>query len=167
VRLSYLSGFFYYVHTAVGTFVVPLVPIALMLFWPHAMRVQDLVWVLPGLLYAGLIFPLWHRVPYRLEAYACRMIYGWAHVFTIWDVIRKQRMGWQPTGSSSKKQGRNQRFWYGMIGWTSATALAWVGVALWRMKDGDPIDFALFLASGLFYAATAARVFAQPRKVEA
>jgi cellulose synthase (UDP-forming) len=164
VRLSYLSGFFYYVHTALATFVVPLVPMALMLFWPQAMNVKDLVWVLPGLLYAGLIFPLWHRVPYRLEAYACRMIYGWAHVFTIWDVLRDNRMGWQPTGSSSKKQGRNRRFWVGMIGWTGGCAVAWIGLSLWRMKDGDPIDFALFLASGLFYAATAARVFAQPRR---
>jgi cellulose synthase (UDP-forming) len=167
VRLAYLSGFFYYVHTALATFVVPLVPMALMLFWSREMRVDNLVWVLPGLVYAGLLFPLWHRVPYRLEAYACRMTYGWAHVFTIWDVLRKQRMGWQPTGSSSTKQGRNRRFWYGMIGWTSVSAAAWVGIALWRMQQSDyPLNFALFLAGGLFYAATAARVFAPPKKAE-
>ena len=167
VRLSYLSGFFYYVHTALGTFIVPLVPIALMVFWPSEMQVRNLVWVVPGLIYAGLLFPLWHRVPYRLEAYAARMIYGWAHVFTIWDVLRRNRMGWQPTGSSSKKQGRNRRFWIGMAGWTGTAAVVWVGTALWRMKNGDPIDYALFLASGLFYAATAARVFLQPKKAEA
>ena len=167
VRLSYLSGFFYYVHTALATFVVPLIPVALMVFWPQEMRVQNLVWVIPGLIYAGLLFPLWHRAPYRLEAYSARMIYGWAHVFTIWDVLRRNRMGWQPTGSSSKKQGRNRRFWIGMIGWTGVTAAAWVGTALWRMKNGDPIDYALFLASGLFYAATAARVFLQPKKADA
>jgi cellulose synthase (UDP-forming) len=167
VRVSYLSGFFYYVHTALGTFLVPLLPMALMLFWPNSMRVANLVWVIPGLIYAGLIFPLWHRVPYRLEAYACRMTYGWAHVFTIWDVLRKNRMGWQPTGSSSKKQGRNRRFWIGMAGWTGGTAAAWCGIALWRMETGDPINYALFLASGLFYAATAARVFFQPKKAEA
>lgn len=163
VRLSYLSGFFYYVHTALATFIVPLVPVALMVFWPQEMQVKNLVWVIPGLIYAGLLFPLWHRVPYRLEAYAARMTYGWAHVFTIWDVLRRNRMGWQPTGSSSKKQGRNRRFWIGMIGWTGVTAAVWVGVALWRMKNSDPVDYALFLASGLFYAATAARVFLQPK----
>lgn len=163
VRLSYLSGFFYYVHTALATFIVPLVPVALMVFWPQEMQMKNLVWVIPGLIYAGLLFPLWHRVPYRLEAYAARMTYGWAHVFTIWDVLRRNRMGWQPTGSSSKKQGRNRRFWIGMIGWTGVTAAVWVGVALWRMKNGDPVDYALFLASGLFYAATAARVFLQPK----
>ena len=54
VRLSYLSGFFYYVHTAVSTFVFPLVPIALMLFWPNSMQVDDLIWFIPGLVYATL-----------------------------------------------------------------------------------------------------------------
>lgn len=168
VRMSYLSGFLYYVHTAVSTFVFPLVPIALMTFWPQHMLVSNLVWFIPGLIYATLLFPRWHHAPYRLEAHACSMVYSWAHVFTIWDVLRKNRMGWQPTGTSSKKQGRNRRFWIGMIGWTSTTALVWVGLSLWRMADGqDPNNFAIFLASGLFYAATAARVLAQPKKAEA
>lgn len=57
VRLSYLSGFFYYVHTALATFIVPLVPVALMVFWPQEMQVKNLVWVIPGLIYAGLLFP--------------------------------------------------------------------------------------------------------------
>jgi cellulose synthase (UDP-forming) len=110
---------------------------------------------------------MWHRAPYRLEAYACRMVYGWAHVFTIWDVLRNNRMGWQPSGSSSKKQGRNRRFWIGMIGWTASTAAAWVGLCLWRMYTMDPYNFVVLLASALFYAATAARVLYQPRPAAA
>ncbi|HET9168071.1 MAG TPA: cellulose synthase catalytic subunit [Actinospica sp.] len=166
VRMSFLSGFFYYVHTALSTFFVPLIPIAMLVFWPQAIQVNNLVWVLPGLIYTGMLFPLWHRAPYRLEAYACRMIYGWAHVFTIWDVVRKKRMGWQPTNSSAKKQGRNRRFWIGMSVWTAATAVAWVGLDLWRMQNGHPLAFALFMATGLFYGATAARVFVQPKGVD-
>jgi cellulose synthase (UDP-forming) len=162
-RTCYLSGFFYYVHTALSTFFFPLVPIAMLLFWPQAIQFKTLVWVLPGLLYTGVLFPLWHRSPYRLEANACRMIYNWAHVFTIWDVLRKRQQGWQPSGSSAKKQGRNRRFWIGMVGWTSLTAAVWIGADLWRMKESSPIDFSVFLASGLFYAATAARVFVQPK----
>ncbi len=162
VRLSYLSGFFYYVHTALMTFVLPLIPIALLIALPRDLRLTNLVYMVPGLLYAGVIFPMWHRAPYRLEAYACRMVYGWAHVFTIWDVLRNNRMGWQPSGSSAKKQGRNKRFWIGMIGWTAVTAAAWVGLCLWRMYTMDPINFMVLLAAGLFYAATAARVLAKP-----
>jgi cellulose synthase (UDP-forming) len=162
VRLSYLSGFFYYLHTALMTFVLPLVPIALLLALPGDLQLKNLIYIVPGLIYAGVVFPMWHRAPYRLEAYACRMVYGWAHVFTIWDVLRKNRMGWQPSGSSSKKQGRNRRFWIGMIGWTATTAVAWVGLSLWRMYTMDPFNFLVLLASGLFYAATAARVLHQP-----
>ena len=167
VRLSYLSGFFYYVHTALMTFVLPLVPIGLLIGLPEDLQLKNLIYVVPGLLYAGIVFPMWHRAPYRLEAYACRMVYGWAHVFTIWDVLRNNRMGWQPSGSSSKKQGRNRRFWIGMIGWTAATAVAWVGLCLWRMYTMDPFNFAVLLASGLFYAATAARVLYQPEPAAA
>jgi len=167
VRLSYLSGFFYYVHTALMTFVLPIVPIALLIGLPQDLQITNLIYVVPGLIYAGVIFPLWHRAPYRLEAYACRMVYGWAHVFTIWDVLRNNRMGWQPSGSSSKKQGRNKRFWIGMIGWTAVTAAVWVGLCLWRMYTMDPFNFMVLLASGLFYAATAARVLARPNPAAA
>ena len=167
VRLSYLSGFFYYVHTAVTTFLLPIIPIALLIGVPEDLPWQNLIFVLPGLIYAGVIFPAWHRAPYRLEAYACRMIYGWAHVFTIWDVLRGKRMGWQPSGSSSKKQGRHRRFWIGMFGWTATTAVAWVGLCLWRMYTMDPLNFMVLLAAGLFYAATAARVLTRPRAAAA
>ncbi|HEU5353696.1 MAG TPA: glycosyltransferase family 2 protein [Actinocrinis sp.] len=167
VRLSYLSGFFYYVHTALMTFVLPIVPIALLIGLPQDLQLTNLIYVLPGLIYAGVLFPLWHRAPYRLEAYACRMVYGWAHVFTIWDVLRNNRMGWQPSGSAVKKQGRNKRFWIGMIGWTAVTAAAWVGLCLWRMYTMDPFNFMVLLASGLFYAATAARVLSRPKSTAA
>ncbi|MBS2964922.1 glycosyltransferase [Actinocrinis puniceicyclus] len=167
VRLSYLSGFFYYVHTALMTFLLPLIPIALLAGLPRDLQLTNLIYVVPGLVYAGVVFPLWHRAPYRLEAYACRMVYGWAHVFTIWDVLRNNRMGWQPSGSSAKKQGRNKRFWIGMIGWTATTAVAWVGLCLWRMYTMDPFNFMVLLASGLFYAATAARVLVRPRSAAA
>jgi cellulose synthase (UDP-forming) len=162
VRMSYLSGFFYYVHTALMTFLLPLIPIGLLLGLPGDLQLANLIYVVPGLIYAGVIFPLWHRAPYRLEAYACRMVYGWAHVFTIWDVLRNNRMGWQPSGSSSKRQGRNKRFWIGMIGWTAVTAVVWVGLCLWRMYTMDPFNFIVLLAAGLFYAATAARVLTRP-----
>ncbi len=167
VRLSYLSGFFYYVHTALMTFMLPLIPIALLAAAPGDLQLENLIYVVPGLIYAGVIFPMWHRAPYRLEAYACRMIYGWAHVFTIWDVLRDNRMGWQPSGTSSKKQGRSKRFWVGMIGWTAVTAAVWVGLCLWRMYTMDPFDFMVLLASGLFYAATAVRVLTKPRAATA
>lgn len=166
-RMCYMSGFFYYIHTALFTIVSPLVPIVLLLVRPDLIRWENTMLVIPGLVYATLIFPLWHRNPYRLEAWAARMMYGWAHVFAIWDILRKNRMAWQPTGSSGAKKNKTRRFWTGMIVWGGGTAALWVGAGIWRMLTMGPLNFALVLASGLFYAVIVGRVLVQPRPTEA
>ncbi|MEU1198589.1 glycosyltransferase family 2 protein [Streptomyces sp. NPDC005813] len=157
-RLCYLSGFLYYVHTALFTFVAPVVPILLLLVFPDKPVVANLWLVLPGVLYTTVVFPLWHRVPYRLEAWAVRMMYGWAHAFAIWDILRGRRMGWQATGSAAAKRSGTGRRRAGVRLWGGGTALLWVGAAAWRTLTLDPADFALLLSSGLFYALIVGRV---------
>ncbi|MCT9933785.1 cellulose synthase catalytic subunit [Planotetraspora sp. A-T 1434] len=163
-RLCYMSGFFYYVHTAVFTFAAPLIPITLLLAMPDKLRVEHLALVLPSILYTTLIFPLWHRAPYRLEAWAARMVYGWAHVFAIWDIVRGRQQGWQPTGSAGAKKNKTRRLWMGISVWGGGTALLWVAAAVWRMATMYAPDYALVLASGLFYALIVGRVLVQPRQ---
>ena len=164
-RLCYLSGFFYYIHTALFTLVGPLIPITLLLAMPWALQLENMTLILPSLIYAALIFPLWHRSPYRLEAWAVRMMYGWAHLFAIWDSLRRRRQEWRPTGSSAaRNRGGARRFWLGVSLWGGATALVWVGAALWRMMTVDAPDYALVLSAGLFYAVTVGRVLIQPHK---
>ncbi|MEY9870974.1 cellulose synthase (UDP-forming) [Streptacidiphilus sp. MAP12-33] len=162
-RLCYLSGFCYYIHTALFTFVAPMIPIMLLLAVPQALRIQNMALVLPSLVYATMIFPWWHRNPYRLEAWSTRMMYGWAHLYAIWDILRRNRMGWQPTGSSGAKKNKTRRFWAGVIGWGATSAVVWVTAALYRMLTMNPVDFVLVLSSGLFYAAVVGRVLVQPR----
>ncbi len=167
-RMCYLSGFFYYIHTALFTFVGPLVPITLLLAMPGTLRLQNMKLIVPSLIYTTLIFPMWHKSPYRLEAWATRMMYGWAHTFAIWDSLRRRQMAWQPTGSSARRNNdKTRRFWIGITVWGGATALVWVGAAFWRMVTMDPPDYALVLSSGLFYAAIVGRILVQPRKEEA
>ncbi|MFD0329589.1 hypothetical protein ACFQZC_18830 [Streptacidiphilus monticola] len=162
-RFCYLSGFLYYIHTALFTFVSPLLPIVLLLAMPQEFRISNMAFVLPSLVYTTLIFPMWHRNPYRLEAWASRLLYGWAHVFAIWDILRRDRMGWQATGSSNARKSRIRRLWTGVVGWSAGSALLWVGLGLWRMLTMQPLDFVLVLSSGLFYAVVVARVLVQPR----
>ena len=166
-RMCYMSGFFYYIHTALFTFAAPVIPIVLLLFTPDKLRVHNMIFVLPSIVYTTLVFPIWHRAPYRLEAWSARMMYGWAHVFAIWDILRKNRMGWQPTGSSGAKKNKTRRFWIGLWVWGGGTALVWVGVAAWRMFTLNPPDFALIMSSGLFYALVVGRALVQPRAGEA
>uniref|UniRef100_UPI003EBEED0B glycosyltransferase family 2 protein n=1 Tax=Streptomyces tabacisoli TaxID=3156398 RepID=UPI003EBEED0B len=162
-RLCYLSGFLYYIHTALFTFAAPVVPLMLLLVLPGKLLVENLHLVLPSILYATIVFPMWHRTPYRLEAWAARMMYGWAHVFAIWDILRRNRVGWRPTGSSGARSDKTRRFWIGMWVWSGGTAVLWVGAAVWRMLTMNAPDFALILSSGLFYALVVGRVLVQPR----
>jgi Glycosyl transferase family 2 len=101
--------------------------------------------------------------PYRLEAWAVRMMYGWAHLYAVWDTLRGRQMAWKPTGSSTARSSAARRFWFGVTLWGGGTALAWVGLAIWRMMTMHPPDFALILAGGLFYALTVGRILVQPR----
>ncbi len=163
-RMCYLSGFFYYIHTALFTFIAPLIPITLLLAVPETLRLENMPLMIPSLIYTALIFPMWHKSPYRLEAWAIRMMYGWAHVFAIWDRIRRRQVAWQPTGSLAKKAGHRTRpFWIGIIVWNGGTAFVWVGTALWRMATLYPPDYMLVLSSGLFYALIVGRILVQPR----
>jgi cellulose synthase (UDP-forming) len=167
-RLCYFSGFLYYIHTGLFTFVGPLIPIALLVAFPWTLRLENIKLIIPSLIYTTLIFPMWHKCPDRLEAWAIRMMYGWAHSFAIWDGLRRRRMAWQPTGSSARKRdAKARRFWIGITLWGGATALVWVGAALWRMATMHPADYALVLSAGLFYAMVVGRILVQPRSEEA
>ncbi|WP_133917607.1 glycosyltransferase family 2 protein [Streptomyces sp. NBC_00582] len=166
-RLCYFSGFLYYIHTAVFTFVAPLLPIVLLVVMPEKLKVDYMLLVLPSVVYTLLVFPLWHRCPYRIEAWAVRLLYGWAHLFAIWDIARGRRQAWRPTGSAAAGRNTNRRLHVGVRVWNGGTALLWVGVAAYRMATLYPPDFALVTASGLFYAVVVGRVLVphrSPRK---
>lgn len=162
-RLCYMSGFFYYIHTAVFTLAVPVIPIVLLLKMPDKLQYETLLPILPSIIYTTVIFPMWHKAPYRLEAWAARSMYGWAHLFAIWDILRKNRMGWQPTGSAGAKKNKTRRFWIGMWVWSGGTALLWCCLAVYRMFSMYPPDFILIFSSALFYALVVGRVLVQPR----
>lgn len=162
-RMCYLSGFFYYLHTALFTFVGPSVPIVLLLLLPDRITLTNTGLVLPSLIYATVIFPAWHRSSYRLEAWAVRMMYGWAHVFAISDLIRRRQQGWQPTGATQSGRQRPNRLTVGVALWGGGTAAVWVGAALARMLTRVPADYGLILAGGLFYALTVGRVLLLPK----
>ena len=46
-RMCYLSGFFYYIHTALFTFVGPLIPITLLLAMPWTLRLENMKLIVP------------------------------------------------------------------------------------------------------------------------
>jgi cellulose synthase (UDP-forming) len=80
-----------------------------------------------------------------------KLLYGWAHVFALWDICRGRRMGWQPTGGS-KRKSKTRRMWVGISLWNGSTGIIWVLLALWRMPRYGVANFAFILLTGLVAA---------------
>jgi cellulose synthase/poly-beta-1,6-N-acetylglucosamine synthase-like glycosyltransferase len=161
-RMCYISGFVYYLYTAVFNFAVPALTIVMLIAVPNVFQLKNMLLILPVLVYAGVIYPAWHHSPYRLEAWSVKVISGWAHVFTYWDSVRGTRRGWQPSGTGRSKQDGRRRFWAGLIGWSATSSALWAGLAFWRMVTGNPYNFILVFVLGVFEVVIISRILIQP-----
>jgi cellulose synthase (UDP-forming) len=163
-RVCYLAGLAGYAYTAVFTFVAPALAIGMLMFTPGFLLLKNMVYVAPVLFYAGVIYPMWHRSPYRLEAWSVRVLSGWAHIFALWDITRGQLRGWQPSGTGARRQDGRRRLWAGLVGWSFASAALWVALALWRMMTMNPYDIFLTFVLGVFQLVVVTRILVQPRE---
>ena len=162
-RLCYLAGLAGYAYTAVFTFIAPGLAIGMLLFAPDFLLFKNMIFVAPVLFYAGVIYPMWHRSPYRLEAWSVRVLSGWAHVFALWDMLRGTLRGWQPSGTGGKRQDGRRRLWVCLIGWSLASSALWATLGLWRMMTMDAYNFFLTFVLGVFQLVVVGRIFVQPR----
>jgi cellulose synthase (UDP-forming) len=161
-RLSYLSGFCYYVHTAVFTLAGPVVPILMLAVFPHEVAIFNYVLIAPSLLYNMVLMPLWHKCSYGLEAWTVKMLYGWAHAWAVWDILMGQRMRWQSTGGTVRKR-RTTRLWIGMTAWTAGTTTLWTGLAAWHLAHTDILAFTPpFLVGAFFLTITLQAILVNP-----
>ena len=161
-RLCYISGFIYYIYTALFTFVVPALTIAILALVPNVLEFKNMIFMVPVVLYAAVIIPAWHHAPYRLEAWAVKLISGWAHFWAYFDAIRGKRLGWNPSGGNKKKQDGSRRFWTWFLVWSLGSSVVWTGLAFWRMLTMDPYNFIVLFGLGLFELLVVGRVLLQP-----
>jgi cellulose synthase (UDP-forming) len=148
----YLSGFFYYIQTAIATFAVPLIPIVLLAFLPEFITLRNYLWIAPSAIYTVVIFPLWNTGRYGPSSFMAKGLYGWAHVFSLADTVRGRRQGWHATGASTQRPTR--RIWVAILIWGVITTAAWVGLAIFRMVTMKPINFVILLIVGFAYGWT-------------
>jgi cellulose synthase (UDP-forming) len=148
-RFCYLSGFCYYLHTAVFTFVAPAIPLTMLIFMPERVRLINYVSIAPSLLYNMVVFPSWHRCKFGLTAFMAKFLYGWAHMACLFDICRGKRMGWQATGAGKRKAG-TKRVWIAIAVFNVPTCGAWVVLALWRMLQYGSANFVVILGTGVF-----------------
>jgi cellulose synthase (UDP-forming) len=154
-RLSYISGFLYYVYTGLLTFVAPAIPVVMLALWPGQIRLRNFVVLVPAMLSGFVLYPLWHRSRYGPAVWPLGVARGWAHVFAIWDGARGKTMSWHPTrtpGSSLR------RFRIGVVWWSGGMAAAWVVLAIWRAVTLGTMRFAVLLIVGFLNLAVVSRV---------
>lgn len=157
-RMSYFSGFLYYISTAIASIYASAIPLLLLLVFPREIALQNYILILPAIIFAQIIYPIWHHSTYGIEAWATRTVYGWAHLFAIYDTFSKKHMEWQPTGSKVSKERRYTQFRIMQILCNFIPACLWVGVALWRDLTVNRVLFLPILCSGLYYLAVSLKV---------
>jgi cellulose synthase (UDP-forming) len=154
-RLTYVSGFFYYVYTGLLTFFGPIIPVVMLAFFPGQIRLRNFVILLPAMLTGFVLYPLWHYSSYRPSVWPLGIARGWAHVFAIYDSALGKTMGWHPTrgpGSSLR------RFRVGVTGWSGGVALLWAVLAIWRTVTMGSAQFAVLVLFGLLNLVVVGRV---------
>ncbi|HEX4831410.1 MAG TPA: cellulose synthase catalytic subunit [Trebonia sp.] len=147
-RFCYLSGFCYYAHTAAFIFATPLIPIAMLTLLPGRVHLINYLFVLPSIIYNFVVFPAWHRCRYGPTALMAKLLYSWAHLFALIDVVRRRQLGWQPTGGGQRRAGTS-RIWAGIWIWNGSTSAIWVLLALWRAAQYGVADFSVLLFGGV------------------
>jgi cellulose synthase (UDP-forming) len=78
-----------------------------------------------------------------------KLLYGWAHLFCLFDICRRKRMDWQSTGGGSRKAG-TRRIWVAIMAWNLPTSVLWVVFTAWRMQHYGIAAFSVMLVTGLF-----------------
>jgi cellulose synthase (UDP-forming) len=155
-RLTYVSGFSYYVFTAMSAFVIPLIPISLLLLRPLSITPWNSGLIVASMITSMTVLPLWHRCRYDLRAtLPLSLVRAWAHALAIWDYARGNTMSWQATGARVTSV---RRFWWGVRLYNLTAVGAWLGLIGWRMTTITPGRLTIVTLSGLINAAVVLRV---------
>ena len=101
--------------------------------------------LLPAVITGVVIYPLWHNAPYSPRIWPLALAVGWAQALALWDYVRGQVMSWQPSRGPGDA---TRRFWWGVTGWNGTLALAWLGLAGWRMAQTGSLRFAVVAGFG-------------------
>ncbi|CAM9197832.1 unnamed protein product, partial [Scytosiphon promiscuus] len=152
-KLCFLNGMLYYVATALLVFVAPL-PI-LLLVWVAA---DGVLWyhsafVLPAIVFAVVIMPLWSKQRYGMACHRTKIIQCYAHMFAIKDALIGRSAPWIPSGHggrlSSSAYISSVRL---MVAWNVIATSLIVGGSVWRMTELTWYHFlpAVVLAVGSF-----------------
>jgi cellulose synthase (UDP-forming) len=154
-RLPYIAGWLWNLTTALRTLVLPLIPITLLAFLPDEIQLRNAMLLLPAVITGTVLYPLWHNSPYSPRIWPLSLAVGWAQALAIWDYSRGKVMSWQATRGPGDA---TRRFWWGITLWNGTLAMAWLGLAAWRIGQTGSLRFGIAAVFGVLNAFIVARL---------
>ncbi len=154
-RLPYIAGWLWNLTTALRTLVLPLIPITLLAFMPYEIQLRNAMLLVPAVITGTVLYPLWHNSPYSPRIWPLSLAVGWAQALAIWDYSRGKVMSWQATRGPGDA---TRRFWWGITLWNGTLALAWLGLAAWRIGQTGSLRFGIVAVFGVLNAFIVARL---------
>jgi cellulose synthase (UDP-forming) len=154
-RLSFWSGFLYYMTTAMLALMAPL-PLLIMAFvFPQNVAPSNTLPLLLAVALWLIVLPAISLGYWRMEVLRVQTIYGFAHLFCIADMFRGRVSEWVPTGSTTVKVPIGQRvrtFMGPYVVITQALTLVGLGLGVYRFGlDQFWATIALFTLSAYVF----------------
>ncbi|MDE8585876.1 glycosyltransferase family 2 protein [Arthrobacter sp. NQ4] len=100
-RMSFWSGFLYYMSTAMLALLAPIPLIVMAFFFPANITPLNSLPLLGAIVLWLIALPVVSLGRWRLDVLRVQAIYGFAHLFCIADMFRGLVSEWVPTGSAS------------------------------------------------------------------
>jgi cellulose synthase (UDP-forming) len=163
-RLCYVAGFGYYVTTAIAALIGPAMPLVLLVWFPQLIHLRNYLLLSPMFIWGFIVFPRWHRCRYGLEAWTVQLIYSWAHLFALVDVVRRRPMGWRPTGSSGGRELRDRILAGALLAWSGGLSVTWLALAAFRDNSGTHVNFLPMIMLAAFSIAVVGRIYLPSRR---
>ncbi len=154
-RLPYIAGWLWNFLTAIRTLILPLFPIILLAFLPGEIELHNAVLLIPAIVVATILYPLWHNSRYPLSMWPLAIATGWAQVLALWDYGHGTVMSWQPSRGPGDA---TRRFRKAVLRWNGSLALIWLSLAAWRTAATLSPRFAAIAAFGVANAVIVGRV---------
>lgn len=153
-RLSFWSGYFYYVTTAMNGFFAPLPILIMILIFPEWIKPSNML-PLMGLAILWLVaYPAVMNTTWRLDVLRVQSIYGFAHTAAIFDMFFGKASEWVPSHGTAKVTPLAARVRTMIVVYLGSMQLLVAGTFIWRLSQPE---YALsgWWATGLFLAANA------------
>ena len=98
-RLSYWAGFLYYITTAINAIFAPLAVLTMVWLFPDRVESANVLPLLGAVACWMIMLPLVSFGRWRVEVLRVQAIYGFAHLFCIFDLVRGKPAAWVATNA--------------------------------------------------------------------